>query len=256
MLASVRNASAIGLLALLMASPAAGQPVEGNFVGNTSQSWHYNLRVATGGTSLSFLYLEGRVADCYFYYWTTASIPVTGGQFSETYADSCFPVTTSGTFTSPSSAAGTFSLAIPAGCQCAGSATGTWVAYGPPASLCPAGSAARNLFYDGFENPYSGWWTNPVLTGVNHWNGCAGSPDIYCTTSPWSGAYHLRGRDTSSKGDSAAAMAPAARTTLPAGARMQFDHSFSFVYGYFENNVTPFYFDGAVLEYSINSGST
>ena len=256
MLAPVRNASAFGLLALLMASPAAGQLVEGNYPGSTSQGWHYNLRVASGGTSLSFLYLEGRVADCYFYYWTTASIPVTGGQFSATDSDSCFPLTTSGTFTSPSSAAGTFSLAIPAGCQCPGSATGTWVAYGPPASFCPAGSAARNLFYDGFENPYSGWWTNPVFTGVNHWNGCAGSPDIYCTTSPGSGAYHLRGRDASSKGDSAAAMAPAARTTLPAGARMQFDHSFNFVYGYFQNNVTPFYFDGAVLEYSINSGST
>ncbi len=256
MLAPVRNVGAFGLLGLLVASPAAGQPAAGSFPGLTSQGWQYNIRVASGGASLSYLYLEGRVANCYFYYYSYASIPVTGGQFSNTYPDPSFYLTTSGAFSSPSTAAGTFSLTIPSGSQCAGSASGTWVAYGPPPSLCPAGSAARNLFFDGFENTYSGWWTNPVIRGVNHWNGCAGSPDIYCTVSPKSGTYHLRGRDVPSVGDSAAAMSPAARPTLPAGAKMQFDHSFSFEYGYVGNNVSPAYFDGAVLEYSINGGST
>ncbi len=256
MLAPVRNAHAFGLLALLMASPAAGQLVEGNYPGSTSQGWLYNLRVASGDASLSYLYLEARVANCYFYYWTTASIPVTGGQFSDTYTDSCASIVTGGTFSSPSTAAGTFSITIPAGCSCAGSATGTWVAYGPPASLCPAGSAARNVFYDGFENPYSGWWTNPVIRGVNHWNGCTGSPDIYCTTSPRDGTYHVWGHDYSSVGDSAVAMGPAARPTLPAGAKMQFDHSFNFEYGWVGGTPNPSYFDGAVLEYSINGGTT
>jgi hypothetical protein len=239
-----------------MAGPAAGQPAEGNFPGLTSQGWPYHIRVASGGASLSFLYLEAKVANCLIWHSTYYAIPVTGGEFLDAGEDSCTHYVTRGTFSSPSTAFGTFSITIFPGCECAGSAEGTWVAYGPPASLCPAGSVARNLFFDGFEDPYSGWWTNPVLRGVNHWNGCTGSPDIYCSVSPKRGTYHLWGRDASGVGDSAAAMSPAVRPTLPAGAWMQFDHSFSFMYGWYGSIPNPSYFDGAVLEYSINGGST
>jgi hypothetical protein len=244
-----------GLLAALVAGPAAGQPAAGGFSGLTSQGRQYNFTVASGGTSLSYLFLDARIANCHFTF-STGSIPVTGGQFSETYGTSCVSLVTSGTFSSPSAAAGTFSITIPTGCTCAGSTAGTWATYGPPASLCPAGSAARNLFFDGFENPFSGAWTNTTLSGVNHWNGCAGVPDVYCTSSPRSGAYHLWGRDAYSIGDSAVAMSPVVGPTLPAGARMQFDHLFSFEWGFVSGSSNRAYFDGAVLEYSTNGGGT
>jgi hypothetical protein len=245
-------------LALLLAGPAlaGAQPVAGGWTGWTSDGRDLSFRVGTGGSSLTFLYFEYRMGSCSVTTSTSAPVPIGGGQFYATNSDPCNNYVVSGTFTSPSAAAGNFSVSRAASCSCPGSTGGAWVAYGPPASLCPAGTVASTLFFDNLESIFSGNWTNPVFSGVNHWAGCAGSPPIYCSFQPASGSYHFRGYDAPSVGDSAVAMSPPVRTFLPAGSRMQFDHSYSFERGTVIGNPTLYYFDGVVVEYSPDGGAS
>ncbi len=124
-------------------------------------------------------------------------------------------------------------------------------------ALCPAGQNPTNLFFDNLENPASGKWTTTTATGVNHWlddathtafGGCTGTPDVYCSVFASSGTRSFWGYDAPVVGDSAVAMT--ANVAIPAGARMQFKHSFGF-----ENGSTSNY-DGGVVEYSTNGGAT
>jgi Zn-dependent metalloprotease len=118
----------------------------------------------------------------------------------------------------------------------------------PP--LCPAGQGPANAFFDTLENTASGAWTSATFSGVNHWDLGAGTPpaDVYWSGFATSGLYSFWGYNYDFEGDSVVAMASS--VAVPAGARLQFSHSFGF-----ENDASTFY-DGGVLEYSVNDGST
>jgi Zn-dependent metalloprotease len=118
--------------------------------------------------------------------------------------------------------------------------------------LCQAGQTPTYLFNDSLENTTSGNWTTHVLDRVhnfNHWTRCDGVPDIYCTGFATSGVHEFWGWDSPGIGDSTVEMSH--DITLPAGdIRMQFNLAYGF------DAEPPFYYDGAVVEYSINSGAT
>lgn len=120
----------------------------------------------------------------------------------------------------------------------------------PPATpaLCPAGQSPTNLFFDNLENITSGNWATTTATGINHWDGGKGTPSVYWQIPAPSGNYAFWGFDFELIGDSAVAMTR--NVVLPAGARLQFDHSYNF-----EQDGATFY-DGGVAEYSTNGGMT
>jgi Zn-dependent metalloprotease len=106
-------------------------------------------------------------------------------------------------------------------------------------ALCPAGANPVDVFFDDFENGYSDWQTR-ALVGSNQWfaDGEFAS----------SGVAHLFGNDPGARSDSAVEQVGA--VVLPAGARLQFAHAFDF-----EASSTANY-DGGVIEYSIDGGSS
>ena len=116
----------------------------------------------------------------------------------------------------------------------------------PP--LCSPGWTASEVWADGFENTVSGRWTTSAGYGVDAWNvdipgwhSGTGDSGLYFTGNASDGLHHLWGYDGNRASDSTVEMASG--VTLPAGARLQFDHSFGF------DNWGPRYFDGGVLEY-------
>ncbi len=112
------------------------------------------------------------------------------------------------------------------------------VGFLPTAGFCPvAGKVPADLFFDDMEDSVSGNWTFANLTGQNTW--------AYSTGYATSGNLALRGGDIGSASDSVAAMS--AGVLLPAGAFLHFRHAFLFE--------AP-NFDGGVLEYSIDNGTT
>ena len=118
-------------------------------------------------------------------------------------------------------------------------------------AFCPTGQTPTNVFFDDLENITSGKWAKTTATGLNHWDGCYGTPDVYCPGYPSSGDYFFWGYNLDSTADSAVAMT--ASVTIPSSAsspRLQFNHSFNF-----ETSGTAYY-DGGVVEYSTNGGST
>jgi Zn-dependent metalloprotease len=116
--------------------------------------------------------------------------------------------------------------------------------------LCPVGQAPQNAFFDTLENTASVNWTSAALSGINHWDLGAGTPpaDVYWSGFATSGLYSFWGYNYDFEGDSVVAMASS--VGVPAGARLQFNHSYGF-----ENDDVTFY-DGGVIEYSTNGGST
>ena len=112
-------------------------------------------------------------------------------------------------------------------------------------AFCPVGQGPTNVFADDLENSASGKWLNSFISnGDNHWSGCDGTPNIYCPGFAASGLYSFWGSDSGRAGDSRVLMNNA--VTLPAGSLLQFNHFYSF-----GNDGTTF-FDGGVIEYSLN----
>lgn len=111
-------------------------------------------------------------------------------------------------------------------------------------SFCPGNAAPILIFEDDMENTSSGNWSNTLITGVNHWNGGAGSPPIYFAENASSGLYSLKGTGRTGIGDSVVAMT--SNVSLPSNAYLQFAQDFNFESGY----------DGGVLEYSTNNGGS
>ena len=119
--------------------------------------------------------------------------------------------------------------------------TNTWPCTGatpPPATYCPAGGNPVSLFTDGFESGGANWTVSS--TSSTNWGII---PDFAKT-----GVRSAYGEDVNVTSDHRIAMASA--VTLPANARMSFDHAFEF-----EHSTTAFY-DGGVLEYSTNNGAS
>ena len=113
----------------------------------------------------------------------------------------------------------------------------------PVVTMCPSGQKAQYLFQDDLENTASGNWSNSIITGVNHWSGGTGTPNIYFTGNAKSGLYSFKGTGVGSVGDSAVAMTKDVK--VPNNAFMWFDSDVNLEGG----------FDGGVIEYSVDGGA-
>ncbi|MGQ9555428.1 MAG: S8 family serine peptidase [Anaerolineae bacterium] len=123
----------------------------------------------------------------------------------------------------------------------------------PEAPVCPAGQYCTDLFYDNLENPASGYWQKDAGSNWYYPQNSHSYAD-WDATYATSGQYNLWGYDQETRGDYAISMTT--DVALPAGKTvyMHFRHSYDFEasggwLGYF-------YFDGGVLEYSLDGGST
>ncbi len=118
------------------------------------------------------------------------------------------------------------------------------------AALCPTGSP-NNLFFDNLENTASGNWTAGAISGANAWYYPQNSnPYGFDATYATSGQYNFWGYNQSTTADYYISMA--SNLPLPTGSTlyMHFNHAYGF-----EDDAVDAY-DGGVLEYSTNSGST
>jgi len=115
--------------------------------------------------------------------------------------------------------------------------------FNPDAALCPSGlstGSSLSLFQDDFESGSTQW------TKQNAW-----SVQDWYSTSP---THMFYGDDAQFSNVSSLAMKT--RVLLPAGSKayLHFDHAFLFDYTLYQG--TNYYFDGGVLEYSLNNGGT
>ncbi len=125
-------------------------------------------------------------------------------------------------------------------------------------ALCNPWDNPSYLFFDDFEEfpgdgdgdpAYLTNWSQHIITtvggfaGLGHWNACCLGP--YAT----SGHGNLFGYNWQYKGDSAVEMV--SNVAIPAGgAFLQFNHAYGF------DNYGSIHYDGGVIEYSTNSGTT
>ena len=121
------------------------------------------------------------------------------------------------------------------------------------APLCPTGQTATRLFFDNLENTASGNWSKGTISGSQVWfypqnpNAYTGFDATYAT----SGRYNFFGDDPDSSTDSFIAMTK--NIALPAGKSpyLRFNHSYGF-----ETSSGGTMYDGGVIEYSTDSGSS
>jgi hypothetical protein len=119
--------------------------------------------------------------------------------------------------------------------------------------FCPAGQTkSADLFYDGLETNATKWsFTHQV--GNNHWT----RQNFY----PVAGSYHLFGNDydptrvnNNQRSKSAAQFKNGVAIPASGAYYLHFKHAFEFETS--QSNGSTYYWDGAVLEYSTNGGST
>ncbi|MEO7912634.1 MAG: M4 family metallopeptidase, partial [Roseiflexaceae bacterium] len=125
----------------------------------------------------------------------------------------------------------------------------------PETPVCAAGQTSQDVFFDDFENTASGNWVSSAAQGENTWYYPVSTnpfgADLAYTTS---GKQSLWGYDQSG---SQLLIAPAdysiamtRNVTVPTDAHLHFNHAFEF-----EANSAEV-FDGGVVEYSTNNGSS
>jgi len=114
--------------------------------------------------------------------------------------------------------------------------------FNPDVPYCPTGTlpATSDLFFDNFETGTDGWTMGSVV-GVSAWSMSGNNAK--------SGVASLWADDSYAKSDSFAATG---KIVLPAGAKvyLHFSHSFGF------DALGASNYDGGVLEYTINNGTT
>lgn len=118
------------------------------------------------------------------------------------------------------------------------------------APVCPTGHIVSNIFFDDLENPNSGRWTRVATVGSNAWSypqnpnplSRYGIDATYAT----SGQYNFFGYDQPATADYDIRMTSS--VALPGGTTpyLHFNHAYDFEGAY----------DGGVVEYSTNGGST
>jgi Zn-dependent metalloprotease len=108
-------------------------------------------------------------------------------------------------------------------------------------ALCPAGQTPTILFSDNFEGSVAGKWFNRTLRGSGSWI----VPD---TGWAKSGTHMAWGEDFETYNDAALEMTKS--FTLPARARLQFNHAYAFEADWFSA------YDGGVVEVSEDGGSS
>jgi Zn-dependent metalloprotease len=126
------------------------------------------------------------------------------------------------------------------------------------AALCPTGQSPSNIFFDNLENTASGNWISGAISGVNRWyypqnpNAIAGFDATYAS----SGQYNFWGYNQPATANYYISMA--SNRSLPAGSTiyMHFNHAHGFEDGIPLNSDYGTYYDGGIVEYSINSGAT
>jgi bacillolysin len=119
------------------------------------------------------------------------------------------------------------------------------------APTCATGTA-MNAFIDDLETPAAGNWTRTSSAGSNEWYYPQNSnPYAFDATYATSGSGNFWGYDRPSTGDYSIEMS--SDVTVPAApAFMRFEHAYGF-----EDNVSPSRnWDGGVVEYSTDGGST
>ena len=117
------------------------------------------------------------------------------------------------------------------------------------APLCDAGTGVPvNTFYDDFESGGSKWTLTSATTSTGATRTVWTAPT---TGYAKSGDYSLYAEDVEIKSDTNARMKTA--VTIPSNAYLYFDHAYEFE---FYTSPTASYFDGGIVEYSSNSGST
>jgi alpha-tubulin suppressor-like RCC1 family protein len=117
--------------------------------------------------------------------------------------------------------------------------------------LCSAGQTAINIWSDNFEIATSGNWTaqKPKVVWYN-----PGSLDIYGNGKyATSGVGNLWGYDSPTTSDDSITMVK--NVIIPTGTFLTFKHSFEFESSDYISPTAQFY-DGGVLEYSINNSTT
>lgn len=119
------------------------------------------------------------------------------------------------------------------------------------AVLCSAGQTPANVWSDNFEIATSGNWNaqKPKVVWYNPGSLDKNGNGKYAT----SGVGNLWGYDLGSTTDSAINMVK--NVTIPAGAFLTFKHAFEFESSNYISPTAEFY-DGGVLEYSINNSTT
>lgn len=125
------------------------------------------------------------------------------------------------------------------------------------AALCPTGQSPSNIFFDTLETTTSGNWVSGAISGSNGWyypqnpNAIAGFDATYAT----SGQYNFWGYNRPTTANYYISMA--SNRLLPAGTSyMHFKHAHGFEDGTPLGGDNGIYYDGGIVEYSINSGST
>jgi bacillolysin len=113
-------------------------------------------------------------------------------------------------------------------------------AQGVVPALCPIANTLNTLFFDNFEAGFANWSIH-APTGDNVWGGAA----FFATSPP----NHLWGKDDGNSAPDDSAVFLTTPRGVPAGARLQFNHSYGF-----ESNATT-NFDGGTFEYSTNGGA-
>jgi len=123
------------------------------------------------------------------------------------------------------------------------------------APVCDSGSP-NNLFFDNLENTGSGYWTHAAITGSDEWyypqnsHSYTGFDATYAT----SGVYNIWGYAQSTRADYYIAMTT--DVALPSGSTpyLHFNHAHGFedypAWG------DEGYFDGGIVEYSVDGGLT
>jgi Zn-dependent metalloprotease len=116
----------------------------------------------------------------------------------------------------------------------------------PEAPVCDAGRAPVDFFFDDFESGPAKWLLS-VAAGDDPWSDMNGNL-INSTPYASSGTGHLWGYDNSTTSDSS--VRTASPIHIPAGAYLHFRHAYDFEFD------ASGYYDGGVVEYSTNGGSS
>jgi Zn-dependent metalloprotease len=108
----------------------------------------------------------------------------------------------------------------------------------PQATICPSDQTPANLFFDDFEGGFSNWLTS----GAPIW----GPGNFYAA----SGQFHLDAINSDQLSDGRVYMSSS--VTLPPNALLHFKHD----WGFEDSDISSTAYDGGVVEYSTNNGST
>jgi bacillolysin len=118
------------------------------------------------------------------------------------------------------------------------------------APVCPAGTTPSDIFSDNLENTASGNWAKQTLSGSNAWYYPQNPNGVnFDATYATSGNTNFWGYDQPSTADYAIALAHNVALPATGTAYMHFNHAYFFEAG-------SSYYDGGVVEYSTNDGST